>query len=95
LSTVAKLLSPTGIALIASKRFYFGVGGGTYTLNSLVEEAVGSSAITGTSSSTNSTHGSASVGLFQLEVLEVFEDGASNVREIIKLQRLPGQLQQA
>jgi hypothetical protein len=30
-------LSDSGVALVASKRFYFGVGGGTFTLETLVK----------------------------------------------------------
>ena len=58
-------LSSTGSALIASKRFYFGVGGGTYTLQTLVEAA----------------------GILSYDVLQVYEDGHSNIREIVQLKR--------
>mmetsp|Transcript_16206 Transcript_16206/g.27181 ORF Transcript_16206/g.27181 Transcript_16206/m.27181 type:complete len:282 (-) Transcript_16206:373-1218(-) len=59
-------LASTGCALVASKRFYFGVGGGTFTLESLVKEAGG----------------------FSYETVVVFEDGLSNIREIVKLCRI-------
>lgn len=60
---VMRHLAASGIALIASKRFYFGVGGGTYTLETLVQEA----------------------GLLQYDVMQVYEDGQSNIREIVRL----------
>ena len=60
---VMRHLAVSGIALIASKRFYFGVGGGTYTLEMLVQEA----------------------GVLQYDVLQVYEDGQSNIREIVRL----------
>ena len=63
---VEKHLSPSGVALIASKRFYFGVGGGTFTLETLVKSA----------------------NTLSYEVIQVFEDGCSNIREIVKLQRI-------
>lgn len=34
---INSLLSDTGIALLATKRYYFGVGGGTYEFESLLE----------------------------------------------------------
>lgn len=58
-------LSDTGVALIASKRFYFGVGGGTLELTELIRQR----------------------SALSCEVLEVFEDGHSNIREIISLRR--------
>jgi hypothetical protein len=61
---VLRHLAPGGVALVASKRFYFGVGGGTYTLQSLVQQD----------------------GTLSYDVLEVYEDGLSNIREIIRLQ---------
>lgn len=62
---VLRHLSATGVALIASKRFYFGVGGGTYTLESLVQAN----------------------GLLNYEMMQVYQDGASNIREIVRLTR--------
>lgn len=60
---VLRHLAPGGCALIASKRFYFGVGGGTYSLQSLVEAD----------------------GRLAYELVQVYEDGQSNIREIIAL----------
>jgi hypothetical protein len=65
---VLRHLAPGGVALIASKRFYFGVGGGTYTLQSLVQQD----------------------GTLSYEELEVYQDGLSNIREIIRLQHRSG-----
>ena len=59
-------LSDNGVALIASKRFYFGVGGGTLVLTELIRQRG---------------------GVLSCELLEVFEDGHSNIREIIMLRR--------
>lgn len=64
LEMVLRHLAPGGVALIASKRFYFGVGGGTYTLQTLVQQD----------------------GKLSYEELEVYQDGLSNIREIIRLQ---------
>lgn len=36
---ISKLLKPGGIALVASKKYYFGVGGGTYDLDVLCKAA--------------------------------------------------------
>jgi hypothetical protein len=58
-------LSNTGVALIASKRFYFGVGGGTLELMELIRQC----------------------SALCCEVQQVFEDGYSNIREIISLRR--------
>jgi predicted nicotinamide N-methyase len=60
------LLSPNGRVLVASKRFYFGVGGSTVEFMELVK----------------------SKGIFSVEVVQVFEDGLSNIREIIQLSRI-------
>jgi hypothetical protein len=60
---ILRHLSPGGLALVASKRFYFGVGGGTYSLQSLVEAD----------------------SRLVYEVVRVFEDGQSNIREIVAL----------
>jgi len=62
---VLKHLSNTGVALIASKRFYFGVGGGTYTLETLVQAG----------------------GVLNYHIEQVYQDGASNIREIVRLTR--------
>ena len=64
-------LAPTGVALIASKKYYFGVGGGTLELQTLVEE-VGK--------------GEGGGGL-QCTVVFTVADGKSNVREIIEVRR--------
>lgn len=57
-------LEENGIALVASKRYYFGVGGGTDELRKLISSNI------------------------SFQVLATFEDGSSNIREIIQLQRL-------
>jgi hypothetical protein len=59
-------LAPNGVALIASKKYYFGVGGGTFDLENLAL-------------STKST--------LDFSVVMSFEDGQSNIREVIKLMR--------
>jgi hypothetical protein len=57
-------LEPNGVALIASKKYYFGVGGGTFDLENLASR----------SSST-----------LKYSLVKAFEDGQSNIREVIKL----------
>lgn len=66
-------LAPSGVALVASKKYYFGVGGGTLELQSLVEA----------STSTSSEEG----GQLQCSVVFTAADGKSNVREIIEVRR--------
>jgi len=60
------LLSECGEALVAAKRYYFGIGGST---EALMEEV-------------------SKCGKFKAEVVRVFDDGKSNLREIVKLSRL-------
>ncbi len=69
----AKLLSKhmkpgTGVAYISSKRYYFGVGGGTKCLCESLKK--------------QKTHE------FQIQVLEVFDNGAGNIRELILVKSL-------
>jgi hypothetical protein len=62
-------LSPSGIAILANKRYYFGVGGGTVSLENIIAASTVCSAVTGTK--------------LQCEVVRSFEDGTSNIRDII------------
>ena len=59
-------LDTEGVALIASKKYYFGVGGGTFELENLA--AMPSSKL-------------------KYCLVKSYEDGQSNIREIIKLVR--------
>lgn len=63
LSLIEDLLAPGGVALVAAKRFYFGVGGSTVEFVSQVQKRPSLSA----------------------SVVKVFEDGQSNIREIIRV----------
>ena len=63
-----------GVALVAAKRFYFGVGGGTAAFLSLLRKQ----------------RAGAGVAL-SAEVVRVFEDGASNIREILRVVKPRGQ----
>ena len=63
---VAEHLSENGVALVASKKYYFGVGGGTFELENM-------------SAKPNS--------LLQYALVKSYEDGQSNIREVIKLTR--------
>jgi hypothetical protein len=63
---IDKHLKCGGIALIASKKYYFGVGGGTYDLERFVNSS--SSTLT-------------------CRTVRVYEDGQSNVREILRIER--------
>jgi hypothetical protein len=59
-------LEPNGVALIASKKYYFGVGGGTYELQNLA---------------------AAPSSQLQYSLIDTYETGQSNIREVIKLVR--------
>ena len=63
LRLIQHTLAATGTALVASKRYYFGVGGGTVELTRRVERD----------------------GRMECEVVEVIEDGQSNIREVVRL----------
>lgn len=69
---LSKHLTPgTGIAYIATKRYYFGVGGGTSCFcNALLHNRRTEDA------------------QFHVETLEVYDDGASNIRELLLVKRL-------
>ena len=66
---VARHLKPnTGIAFIATKRYYFGVGGGTDSFcNALMNQPEGNQ--------------------FDIQTLQVYDDGASNIRELLMIKR--------
>jgi hypothetical protein len=68
-------LSATGVALLATKRFYFGVGGGTMELKDLVDAAA----------SVNRTEDGRMP--LTLQVMREFVDGSSNIREIVAVRR--------
>jgi hypothetical protein len=70
LNFIVENLSPSGFAMVATKRFYFGVGGGSVELEHLI--------------STNSYFKENLV--FSVE--KSFEDGFSNIRDIIKIKKL-------
>jgi hypothetical protein len=61
-----KHLADDGVALIATKRFYFGVGGGTFELERMVKESQ----------------------TLSLQVVKSFEDGQSNIRDILSVTRI-------
>jgi hypothetical protein len=61
-------LNEGGTALIATKRYYFGVGGGSATLEGLLAD-------------------NPNCGLI-CSVVKMYEDGSSNIREILKVQRV-------
>lgn len=63
-----KHLDVNGIALIATKRYYFGVGGGSLELEQTVK--------------------SCSNGQLAFSIIEVYEDGQSNIRELIQITKI-------
>lgn len=66
---LSKHLKPgTGVAFISSKRYYFGVGGGTKCLCESLRK--------------QNKHE------FQIEVLEVYDNGAGNIRELLLVKSL-------
>ena len=69
-------LSTGGVALLATKRFYFGVGGGTMELKGLVDAAC-----------VDATRNAEGRAPLIMEVVRVFADGSSNIREIISIRR--------
>eukprot|EP01041_Mallomonas_annulata_P009886 gene9886-20571_t len=60
-------LAKSGVAVLATKRYYFGVGGGTQAFLDLIAQ--------------NDDSG------LKANVVKVFEDGQSNIREIIEVHR--------
>lgn len=60
-------LQVDGVALIASKKYYFGVGGGTFELEHMAKKS-------------DST--------LRYTLIRSYDDGHSNIREIVKLERL-------
>ena len=68
---IAKHLRPqTGVAFIATKRYYFGVGGGSDAFRAELEAMKLRDAT------------------FNVEVVQVYDDGASNIRELLKVTSL-------
>jgi SAM-dependent methyltransferase len=63
LSALKRCMSPTGTALIAAKRYYFGVGGSTTEFMKLIDADP----------------------QLKYQVVRVFENGASNLREIVQI----------
>ena len=61
-----KFLSLNGIALVATKKFYFGVGGGSFEFENLCR----------------------SLGNMATEVVRTFQDGQSNIRDIILVRKV-------
>jgi hypothetical protein len=74
LATISSRLAPNGYALLANKRYYFGLGGGTLELEQQIY--------------THKSEVSDSRQLLSMSVLQSVEDGQSNTRDIISLQRL-------
>ncbi len=71
-------LSLNGVAFLATKRYYFGVGGGTETAIKAIED---------NNESYRSPLGSQNKRL-ACEIVRRFEDGASNIRDIIAVKWL-------
>ncbi len=65
---IARSLSPSGVAIIAAKRHYFGCGGGTIDFADFID---------------NSSFG------LKSELVQVFENGMSNTREILEVFSIP------
>ena len=63
------MLALEGIALIATKRYYFGCGGGSYELMRLFQESSYSSS-------------------YCCRIVKSFEDGNSNIRDIIEVKKI-------
>ena len=76
LAALQRFLAPGGVALIATKRFYFGLGGGTRELEQLV-----------LSSSSNE----GGQGGWSCSLLTSYEDGQSNIRDVVCISRGRGE----
>lgn len=68
---IVKHLNVNGIALLANKRFYFGVGGGVLSFMDIFNKNI--STMTKT---------------FKIEIIQSYEDGKSNIRDIIQVIRM-------
>ncbi len=66
---ISRHLKSTGIAILATKRYYFGVGGGIASFESILEKNY-------------------STLPMKLEYVESYEDGVSNVRDIIVIRKI-------
>lgn len=66
---VTNHLKSDGVAYIATKRYYFGVGGGSDAFRNGIKSS------------------SAGKGKYLIETVDVVDDGASNIREILRVRR--------
>jgi SAM-dependent methyltransferase len=78
LSAVERFLSPQGVALLANKRYYFGLGGGTLELQNLLELRR-QAQVQGSGAESERQH-------LILELVGSSEDGQSNIRDLLRLQ---------
>lgn len=72
LAVLQRLLAPGGMALIATKRFYFGLGGGTREFEQLLLSSTGCRG-------------------WGFSVLTSYEDGQSNIRDVVCVSRGRGE----
>jgi len=86
------LLHPdSGVALVASKRFYFGTGGSAATFREACERLNAEQRELGrTAVSEEVTGSSVDTGPWELQVVvgEVIDDGRSNIREVMEVRRV-------
>ena len=75
---IPELLTDTGVAYIASKRHYFGVGGGTADFHRQ------SAAVESNHNKSNSGQGRAR-GTLEIKTVAEYEDGKSNVRDLLSM----------
>jgi len=78
LSAVERFLSPQGVAILANKRYYFGLGGGTLELQNLLELRR-QAQVQGPGAESEQQH-------LILELVGSSEDGQSNIRDLLRLQ---------
>ncbi|KAL7563623.1 hypothetical protein ACA910_013363 [Epithemia clementina (nom. ined.)] len=73
---IAHLLKPeTGVAFVATKRYYFGVGGGSEAF------------LQAAAATTRTTNSGANEEL-QVDIVQVYDNGVSNIRELLRVRRV-------
>ena len=89
---IQRHLALGGVALIASKKYYFGVGGGTFDLEILVQKHNNAISQLHSAGSSNNAHDDESVVPrnyhYSFKLLQSICDGQSNIREIIEIKKI-------
>jgi len=81
----------TGVAYVATKRYYFGVGGGVDPFRAFADAVATASTSVGADSNDSTmtaTTTTAKGSRLVLETVRVHDNGTSNIREVLKVQRM-------